>query len=186
VAPVIEASGLIKRYGKTTALDGLDLAAESGQVLAVLGAGGAGKNTFVRAAATLLRLNGGRLAVAGHDAGREPRAVRPMIGLRSAGVGHAGLRACGAGPVSLEERIRFHAEVVPGDEPGVSCKFAWGGGKTFRVVQQVRRSDGSLIAEVTHMGGLLGLKQPRPAPGPAAFWRSVAAAPAALGLQPTE
>src|SRR5438045_2716201 len=60
-APSIEAKGLVKRYGKTIALDGLDLTAERGQVLAVLGPNGAGKTTFVRAVATLLRLDEGEL-----------------------------------------------------------------------------------------------------------------------------
>ena len=55
MTPTIEALGLEKRYGKTRALDGLDLIAEPGQVLAVLGPNGAGKTTFVRAVATLLR-----------------------------------------------------------------------------------------------------------------------------------
>src|SRR5205814_4127652 len=77
----IEAEGLTKRYGKTKALDGLDLVAEHGQVLAVLGPNGAGKTTFVRAAATLLRLDGGTLRVAGHDVRSEPAAVRRLIGL---------------------------------------------------------------------------------------------------------
>ena len=78
---VIEAEGLVKRYGKTRALDGLDVAAESGQVVAVLGPNGAGKTTFVRAVATLLRLDGGVLQVAGHDVARDPGAVRRVIGL---------------------------------------------------------------------------------------------------------
>ncbi|MGO9904964.1 MAG: ATP-binding cassette domain-containing protein [Solirubrobacteraceae bacterium] len=77
----IEGRALVKRYGKTRALDGLDLAAESGQVVAVLGPNGAGKTTFVRAVATLLRLDGGVLNVAGHDVARDPRAVRRVIGL---------------------------------------------------------------------------------------------------------
>jgi ABC-2 type transport system ATP-binding protein len=77
----IEATGLRKRYGKTTALDGLDLVASSGQVVAVLGPNGAGKTTFVRAVATLLRLDGGTLRVAGHDVRCEPAAVRRDIGL---------------------------------------------------------------------------------------------------------
>jgi ABC-2 type transport system ATP-binding protein len=77
----IEARGLVKRYGKTIALDGLDLVAERGQVLAVLGPNGAGKTTFVRAVATLLRLDEGDLSVAGHDVRREPAAVRKLIGL---------------------------------------------------------------------------------------------------------
>jgi ABC-2 type transport system ATP-binding protein len=77
----IEAHGLVKRYGKTTALGGLDLVAERGQVLAVLGPNGAGKTTFVRAVATLLRLDEGELRVVGHDVRREPAAVRRLIGL---------------------------------------------------------------------------------------------------------
>jgi ABC-2 type transport system ATP-binding protein len=77
----IEAHGLKKRYGKTTALDGLDLVAEPGQVVAVLGPNGAGKTTFVRAVATLLRLDEGSLRVAGHDVGKDPAAVRRVIGL---------------------------------------------------------------------------------------------------------
>ena len=77
----IEAEGLVKRYGKTRALDGLDLAAERGQVVAVLGPNGAGKTTFVRAVATLLRLDAGSLRVAGHDVASNPSAVRRVIGL---------------------------------------------------------------------------------------------------------
>jgi ABC-2 type transport system ATP-binding protein len=78
---MIEARGLTKHYGKTRALDGLDLVAHSGQVVAVLGPNGAGKTTFVRAVATLLRPDGGTLHVAGHDVRRNPAAVRRVIGL---------------------------------------------------------------------------------------------------------
>jgi ABC-2 type transport system ATP-binding protein len=81
MAAIIEAHGLEKRYGKVQALDGLDLVAESGQVVAVLGPNGAGKTTFVRAVATLLRPDAGTLLVAGHDVRRDPDAVRRIIGL---------------------------------------------------------------------------------------------------------
>ena len=77
----IEAHGLEKRYGKTSALRGFDLVAEHGTVLAVLGPNGAGKTTFVRALATLLRLDAGSLHVLGHDVRREPQAVRGLLGL---------------------------------------------------------------------------------------------------------
>ena len=50
---MIEAFGLKKHYGKIAALDGLDLVAESGQVVALLGPNGSGKTTFVRTLATL-------------------------------------------------------------------------------------------------------------------------------------
>jgi ABC-2 type transport system ATP-binding protein len=81
MTPTIEATGLRKRFGKITALDGLDLRAEPGQVLAVLGPNGAGKTTFIRMVATLLRPDAGELAVAGHDVRRQPAAVRRVIGL---------------------------------------------------------------------------------------------------------
>jgi ABC-2 type transport system ATP-binding protein len=77
----IEASGVVKRFGKTVALDGLDLVAEPGVILAVLGPNGAGKTTFVRAIATLIKPDGGTLRVFGHDVVREPQEVRKLIGL---------------------------------------------------------------------------------------------------------
>jgi ABC-2 type transport system ATP-binding protein len=77
----IEAQGLKKRSGKTQALDGLDLVAESGQVVAVLGPNGAGKTTFVRTVATLLRPDEGKLRVVGHNVRTNPSAVRRVIGL---------------------------------------------------------------------------------------------------------
>jgi ABC-2 type transport system ATP-binding protein len=81
MAFIIEAKGLTKRFGKTQALDGLDLTAESGQVVAVLGPNGAGKTTFIRMVATLLRPDSGQLRVGGHDVRREAPAVRRSIGL---------------------------------------------------------------------------------------------------------
>jgi ABC-2 type transport system ATP-binding protein len=80
-APIVEAHGLTKRFGKVEALAGLDLVAQSGQVLAVLGPNGAGKTTFVRTIATLVRPDGGSLRVAGIDVARRPERVRRIIGL---------------------------------------------------------------------------------------------------------
>ena len=79
--PIVEASSLTKSFGKVQALAGLDLVAESGQVVAVLGPNGAGKTTFVRTVATLVRPDGGQLRVAGIDAARHPGRVRQVIGL---------------------------------------------------------------------------------------------------------
>ena len=55
MAGAIEAEGLVKIYGETRALDGLDLAVESGTILGVLGPNGAGKTTAVRVLTTLTR-----------------------------------------------------------------------------------------------------------------------------------
>ncbi len=78
---LIEARGLTKRFGRVTALAGLDLSLPPGQIVAILGPNGAGKTTFVRTVATLLHPDGGSLHVAGHDVVREADVVRQMIGL---------------------------------------------------------------------------------------------------------
>jgi len=77
----IEAEGLVKRFGKTTALAGVDLAARTGTVFGLLGPNGAGKTTAVRILATLLRPDGGRASVAGYDVVRDAHQVRQLIGL---------------------------------------------------------------------------------------------------------
>jgi ABC-2 type transport system ATP-binding protein len=80
-APLLEARGLTVRFGKVTALNGLDLTAPPGQVLAILGPNGAGKTTFVRTVATLVRPTAGSLRVYGRDVVRDPAGVRRDIGL---------------------------------------------------------------------------------------------------------
>jgi acyl-CoA thioester hydrolase len=102
--------------------------------------------------------------------------------LRAAGIDQDELLARGIGPVSLEESIRFHHEVRPGQDVDVSCTFVWSDGKTFRVEQELRRPDGTLTADVTNVGGLLNLEERRLISDPGAVWRSVAEAPDLLGL----
>jgi oleandomycin transport system ATP-binding protein len=77
----IRAEGLVKRFGTTTALAGVDLAARPGTVLGVLGPNGAGKTTAVRILATLLRPDGGTATVGGLDVVRHAAQVRRLIGL---------------------------------------------------------------------------------------------------------
>jgi oleandomycin transport system ATP-binding protein len=81
VAIVIEAEGLTKRFGSTQALAGVDIAADSGQVLALLGPNGAGKTTIVRVLSTLLRPDGGRARVCGYDVVSDAVQVRQLIAL---------------------------------------------------------------------------------------------------------
>ncbi|MBB3100010.1 oleandomycin transport system ATP-binding protein [Actinoplanes campanulatus] len=77
----IVAEGLVKRYGDTTALDGVDLAVRAGTVLGLLGPNGAGKTTAVRVLATLIPPDAGHATVGGHDVVRRPHEVRGLIGL---------------------------------------------------------------------------------------------------------
>jgi ABC-2 type transport system ATP-binding protein len=77
----IVVEGLVKRFGATTALAGVDLTVAEGTVLGLLGPNGAGKTTVVRILTTLLRPDGGRVEVAGVDVLHNPDAVRSSIGL---------------------------------------------------------------------------------------------------------
>ncbi|MGA9876254.1 MAG: ATP-binding cassette domain-containing protein [Solirubrobacteraceae bacterium] len=77
----IEAHGLTKRFGDFTAVDALDLRVETGTVVSLLGPNGAGKTTMVRMLATLLRPDGGRASIAGHDISSEADRVRSVISL---------------------------------------------------------------------------------------------------------
>ncbi|GAA0275794.1 ATP-binding cassette domain-containing protein [Streptomyces polychromogenes] len=77
----VEVRGLVKHYGETKALDGVDLFVREGTVLGVLGPNGAGKTTLVRCLSTLIVPDAGTATVAGYDVVRQPRQLRRTIGL---------------------------------------------------------------------------------------------------------
>ncbi len=77
----IEATGLVKSFGKTRAVDGVDLAVRAGSVYGVLGPNGAGKTTTIRMLATLIHPDAGSARVLGHDIVREADAVRGAVSL---------------------------------------------------------------------------------------------------------
>lgn len=77
----VSVRGLVKHYGETKALDGVDLEVREGTVMGVLGPNGAGKTTLVRILSTLLAPTAGQATVAGYDVVRQPRQLRRVIGL---------------------------------------------------------------------------------------------------------
>jgi ABC-2 type transport system ATP-binding protein len=77
----IETRGLVKAFGDTRAVDGIDLAVPSGTVYGVLGPNGAGKTTTIRMLATLLRPDAGTARVLGHDVVTDADAVRGYVSL---------------------------------------------------------------------------------------------------------
>jgi ABC-2 type transport system ATP-binding protein len=77
----VEVSGLVKSFGKTRAVDGLELAVPAGTVYGVLGPNGAGKTTTIRILATLVQPDAGSARVLGHDVVRDAAAVRDRISL---------------------------------------------------------------------------------------------------------
>jgi ABC-2 type transport system ATP-binding protein len=77
----IETTALVKHFGATRALDGVDLRIPRGSVYGLLGPNGAGKTTIIRILATLLEPTAGRATVLGHDVAREADAVRRKVSL---------------------------------------------------------------------------------------------------------
>lgn len=107
--PAVEVTGLVKRYGAKTAVDGLDLSVARGTVTAVLGPNGAGKTTTVETCEGYRRPDGGHVSVLGLDPVREAAALRPRIGvmLQSGGV-YAGARA----EEMLRHTAKLHADPI--------------------------------------------------------------------------
>jgi acyl-CoA thioester hydrolase len=103
--------------------------------------------------------------------------------VRAAGV-TLDARGGGIRPVNLETTIRYHRELREGDAVDVSCAFAWGDGKTFRIDQEFRRPDGTLVAELGSVCGLMDLRARRLVPDPAGYQRTVTTTPDRLGLPP--
>jgi len=97
-AIVIE--GLSKRFGDVVALDNIDFEVTRGTVFGLLGPNGAGKTTAVRILTTILRPDGGRASVLGHDVVREAGTVRSLIGL-------AGQYAAVDGNLTGRENLRL-------------------------------------------------------------------------------
>ncbi|WAL63030.1 ABC transporter ATP-binding protein [Amycolatopsis cynarae] len=92
--PAVEITGLVKRYGSKTAVDGLDLKMDRGRLLALLGPNGAGKTTTVEICEGFLRPDAGTVRVLGLDPARDGAALKPRIGVMPQGGGaYPGVRA---------------------------------------------------------------------------------------------
>ena len=95
---MVHAQGLVKSFGRTRALTGLDLAVPVGTTMCLLGPNGAGKTTAVRVLTTLLRPDAGTALVGGHDVISDSAAVRRSIGLAGQ---HTSVDECLTGRANL-------------------------------------------------------------------------------------
>jgi ABC-2 type transport system ATP-binding protein len=112
VSAAVSVRGLVKRYGRTTAVDGLDLTLPPASVLALLGPNGAGKTTTVEVCEGFLRADAGDVRVLGTDPAGAPDALRARIGVMPQGGGaYPGVRAaemlrvvaaCSAHPLDVD------------------------------------------------------------------------------------
>ena len=104
MSAAIELSSIVKRYGATTALDGLTLRVERGAMFGLIGADGAGKTTAIRLMCGLLGPESGEVRVLGHDPRREHRRITEKVGYLSQ-------RFSLYGDLSVDENIAFFAEI---------------------------------------------------------------------------
>ena len=102
--------------------------------------------------------------------------------LEAAGISQADLIAKGVGPVALETTIRYLRELRAGDGTEVTCSFAWGEGKIYRIEQTIRKADATAAAEFAVVGGLLDFEKRRLVADPREFFRALAADPGVFGL----
>ncbi len=108
--PAIDVQRLVKRYGRTTAVDDLSLVVEAGTVLGLLGPNGAGKTTTVECLEGYRRPDSGVVRVLGLDPGRDAAALRPRVGvmLQTGGV-YPGVRP----EEMLRHLARLHSSPLP-------------------------------------------------------------------------
>jgi len=78
---LIQVHDLVKKFGSLRAVDGVSFNVQRGELFGLLGPNGAGKTTTINVLATLLRPDGGRVLIGGHDVARDPAAVRDLIGI---------------------------------------------------------------------------------------------------------
>ncbi|MGP3973113.1 acyl-CoA thioesterase [Streptomyces sp. 8N114] len=103
--------------------------------------------------------------------------------LKAAGIEQTALVASGIGPVTLEQTLRYKAELRAGDEVTVSCAFEWSDRKVFGVRQLICKTDGTLAAELTGLGGIMDLSARRLVADPGGALRELATDPKLLGLE---
>lgn len=101
---IIEATELVKTFGATRALDGLDLAVPEGGIFAFLGPNGAGKTTAIRILNGLTRMDSGKAFIAGTDIAGEPAGIRRLCGLASQNINLDG-------ELTVTENLDFHGRL---------------------------------------------------------------------------
>ncbi len=186
-APAISTRGLVRAYGDTRAVDGVDLAVAKGEIYGFLGPNGAGKSTVVRMLCTLLNPTEGSATVAGYDVVTEADRVRLHIGvaLQEAALDerqtgrellHLQCRLYGLRPHEVEQRVADLARLVDiGDALDRLISTYSGGMK--------RRLD--LAAALVHNPEVLFLDEPTTGLDPvsrATVWEEVRALNTDLGM----
>ena len=159
-APILQVDGLVVRYGSRTAVDGLSLVVERGEIFGLLGPNGAGKTSTLSAVEGLLSPAAGGVQVVGHDAAAEPLAVRALIGVQ--------LQASSfQAELTLTEILRLYAGLygltLSGDELSERLRragLADEAGKRYKQTSGGQQQRFSLLVAMLHDPPLLLLDEP--------------------------
>jgi ABC-2 type transport system ATP-binding protein len=163
MANAIEARGLRKRFGKATALDGLDLTVAAGEVHAFLGPNGAGKTTTIRILLGLLRKDGGDVSLLGGDPWREATSLHRRLAYVPGDV-TLWPSLTGGEIIDLLARLRGDGSVPGSGEPGrrqeLIERFDLDPSKKARAYSKGNRQKVALIAALASDAELLVLDEP--------------------------
>ncbi len=139
---MIRVSGLVKKYGSFTAVDGVDLDVAPGEIHGFLGPNGAGKTTTIRIIAGLLRPTAGHVTIAGHDLEKDPEAAKGALGFIPD-------RPFLYEKLTAGEFLRFHAGLFGMERNGVEARV-----RSMLELFELSRWEGELVESFSH-----GMKQ---------------------------
>jgi ABC-2 type transport system ATP-binding protein len=139
---MIHVDGVVKRYGPFTAVDGVTLEVERGEIHGFLGPNGAGKTTTIRMIAGLLKPSAGRIAIDGHDLAQEPVAAKQALGFIPD-------RPFLYEKLTASELLRFHGGLYGMEDGAITARAA-----EVLDLFELRRWENELIESFSH-----GMKQ---------------------------
>ncbi len=154
---VISIAGLVKRFGTTTALDGLDLDVEPGTVHGFLGPNGSGKSTTIRILLGLLRADAGAVRLLGGDPWHDAVALHRRLAYVPGDVS-LWPKLTGGETIDLLARLRGDADAVRRDE--LIARFELDPTKRARTYSKGNRQKVALVAALASRAELLVLDEP--------------------------
>jgi ABC-2 type transport system ATP-binding protein len=157
MSAVVSIAGLVKRFGSTTALDGLDLDVEPGTIHGFLGPNGAGKSTTVRILLGLLRADGGRVELLGGNPWSDAVELHRQLAYVPGDVS-LWPKLTGGETIDLLGRMRGDFDAARRDE--LIARFELDPTKRARTYSKGNRQKVALIAALASRAELLVLDEP--------------------------